>query len=223
MKRLTFIVPAAVGLTAIFVANVAVLGSDLPKTGTPLGRESISQNAWRAAQYCGLNATYVFLRLNRVECEYVDLERELSPYLDGQGLSLAELKKAIGNRGIGARVVQATPEQLMRMQLPVLAHIEKGFSREFEFAARGHYLVVVRVNPQTIQFIDGTTGMLKSTEFSSFISEWSGYLLVGDISEGKSWYYATIASSMLAAGSCWYCLFRRRQLTASFQSRELKY
>ncbi len=137
---------------------------------------TVDHEAWRTVNRCGANSLYTFLKMNNASVSYDHLVRELEANL--QGVTLKDLRDAAENRGVDCRVVKATPESLLSMELPVIAHFHV-------IEDMGHYVVVVAANDRRITTIDGTTAKISQWEPQKFHERWSGYLLV--TAGGQTW------------------------------------
>lgn len=140
--------------------------------GVPAG------SGWRSPMYCGVNSVYTFLRLNGVSVEHRQVEEAIPVGLEGS--TLKDMRAAAAGFGLRSRVVRATPEQLVRCSLPVVAHVEDDSRNEFDRGLRGHFVVVVAADPESVSYIDGTLGIIKAEAADSFLRQWTGLLLVRD-------------------------------------------
>jgi ABC-type bacteriocin/lantibiotic exporter with double-glycine peptidase domain len=158
--------------------------------------------------YCGVNSMYALLRLLGAQVSYQEMEAELP--VGPAGSTLKDMREVACRHGVAARVVRATPEQLWRCELPVIAHLEKNSTDDFDNQSRGHFVVLVQADSQFVRYIDGTSGFVKTTSADEFVRQWSGLLLVPAPSAWSSVYLAGAAAAVVVGGLLVARLLRRR-------------
>lgn len=131
---------------------------------------------WRSSQMCGVNSTYVWLRLSGYAVSYHDVSTGIP--VRENGSTLASMLAFVRGQGANATAVAATPEQLMRARMPVIAHLQFDGTSQFQASERGHFVVVLDANAESIRYVDGSTGSLKRESADRFIRNWSGVLLL---------------------------------------------
>jgi hypothetical protein len=168
--------------------------------------------SWRTPMFCGVNSMYAFLRLHGAQVSHRQMEDELP--VGQAGSTLKDMREVACRHGVTARVVRATPEQLWRCELPVIAHLEKESTDDFDNQARGHFVVLVQADRRVVSYIDGTTGFVETKEADQFLRQWSGLLLARAPATWPGAYFAGAAAAVgiggLLAGWWLRRLFRRR-------------
>ena len=174
-------------------AVLAVLG--LPDaTGTGVRAETASGPAalrnqttpndgavWRIPTKCGKNCTYIMAKIIGSSASYEDVERRLPD--SEKGNSLVEMRDCFRSIGLGANIARGTPDALLHAELPLIAHWEE------ESGNTGHYVVVIAVTPEGVQYVDGTTAAIAAKTFPEFLKKWSGYVLILD---ARLWWYPLV-------------------------------
>jgi Peptidase C39 family len=130
------------------------------------------QRTWREQRACGVNCLYTMLRIHGIQCDYQNLTDELYAVSPNGFNSLTDLKEAAGRRGLAVEVGRTTPEALITLTKPVVAHIEP-----LEAGGSGHFVVVLAVDEETVQCMDGTTAMVRKRSWREFAERWSGHIL----------------------------------------------
>jgi len=135
---------------------------------------------WRLdQQLCGVNSTYVMLKLNGRPVTYDELKASLPVGADGT--SLRAMRDALTAWGQPARVVRGNVGQLPSIRFPVIAHLERDEPAEFAVSRRGHYVVLLGLDAiDGVRFIDGTSGRMQTQPVATFFRQWSGYLIEPD-------------------------------------------
>ncbi len=159
-----------------------------------------SPDLWRTPKQCGRNAAYMMLKLYGINADYRGLAAEI-PVFEG-GSRLSDLAKSVRARGLDVQAVRATPDSLERIPLPAIAHSEEG-------TGQGHYVVLLRVSPESVSLIDGTTARRVELGRDQFHDLWSGHLLV---LKSPSWAGAIAGGALVAgAGILLFATFLQRQ------------
>lgn len=163
--------------------TLAILGSacaaDLIAADARGDSASAPQDAmWRTSVRCGLNSAYVYLRLKGYRLDYEQVAAAIP--LSDKGSSLEDLRSFIILHDPATAVVRTTPAALKGLQLPFIAHLEEDTTTIFNSVDSGHYVVVVRITAESVTFIDGTSGIIRSMRSDLFYRAWSGYLILTD-------------------------------------------
>lgn len=119
---------------------------------------------------CGANALYLLLRLNGIACDRKALHGEVP--VTGKGASMTDLTLAAARFGLSTDVVRILPEDLFKCG-PSIALITNKESDKV-----GHYIVVLRRNETSLDYIDGTTGTRNTCDLGEFERAFSGYALI---------------------------------------------
>jgi hypothetical protein len=119
---------------------------------------------------CGANSLYILLRLNGVNCERHTIHSEVP--ITGNGASMMDLQLAATRYGLHTKVAQILPRDLLKLG-PSIALIT---NKESETV--GHYVVVLKGDDTSLDYIDGTTGGLTTCRTGDFERAFSGYALI---------------------------------------------
>ena len=119
---------------------------------------------------CGANCMYFLLKLHGIDVSLEQMADEIP--VVGQGASLLDLKNAAENNGIPLEVLEVTPDELARLELPLIALM--GTDPE---KTPGHYIVLSKVTGEGVMGIDGTTNGRISLTATAFNKEFSGFVL----------------------------------------------
>jgi Peptidase C39 family len=133
---------------------------------------------------CGPNSLYLFLRLMDVELDYEAVASHL--IVGADGCSLADLRQAAFALGVPCSVVRTDSDNLPACTLPWIAHL-KPLTVD---SPTGHYVVVVGIDGDACDMLDGTTGLARRWKVADFAKAWSGYALVraeSPITNERSW------------------------------------
>jgi len=126
---------------------------------------------WRTGQLCGANSVYLLLKLLLPEApDYDAIRRKLPSKPDGT--SIVDMKQVLGEYGIAADIMRASPEDLMSEARPVIAHWQQ------ERDKPGHFVVVLDTSAGSMRIIDGTTGSISEIPRADFVKMWTGIVLV---------------------------------------------
>ncbi len=172
MKRCLSGVLAMLILVAVHAGGAAFAFD--PEAG-PMSDERGLQQDWQTARYCGVNCLYFLSRLEGMSVEYDDVAA-VTPVTD-LGSSLEDLHERASRLGIPNEVAKITPETLLKLDLPVIAHITNDRDQ-------GHYVVLLAIQDQknpslaTVKIIDGTTCRFEQRNLGYFMRMWSGYVLL---------------------------------------------
>jgi predicted double-glycine peptidase len=159
-------------------------------------RGDIQSNAsgpeiWRVANRCGINSMYIVLRFHGKQVNYGDVERQLP--VQAAGSSLADLRHCAIFFGLDANILHGTPEALKSCPLPAIAHCEEAKN------VTGHYVVIMAMTRDAVQYIDGSTGTIALMPLSEFCQKWTGYVMTFQKRPWWHWLYPAVA----ALGATW--------------------
>jgi ATP-binding cassette, subfamily C, bacteriocin exporter len=90
---------------------------------------------------------------------------------DKKGTSLFGLVEAAKRLGFTAKGVKANIENLSDIEYPAIAHILS----QGKFP---HYVVIYKVTPKYVQFMDPEYGEMKKFTLENFEKEWTGYMVL---------------------------------------------
>lgn len=150
---------------------------------------------WRSGPFCGVNATYAFLRLLDVDVSYDDLSNRIP--VTAAGSNLEDMKRCVLDFGVAATVVQSTPSDLLDIPKPFIALFERDEREGYEPSARGHYVVVLDANKHSVRYIDGATARIEGRSAEKFVRDWSGFLLVSSAKQPDTFLFAALAILVL--------------------------
>lgn len=119
---------------------------------------------------CGASCMYFLLRLHDIDVSLEQMADEIP--VTGQGASLLDLKNAAEQNGMPVEVLEVTPDELARLELPLIALM--GTDPE---KTPGHYIVLSKVTEEGVMGIDGTTTGRISFTATAFNKEFSGFVL----------------------------------------------
>jgi predicted double-glycine peptidase len=125
-----------------------------------------------ARRDCGRHCLYIWLSLTGREITWSAVRDQV--LVSDDGSSLADLVRASANWRPALRAIRATPDDLRQIPLPAIAHLwlnEEG-------QRVGHYVVLLRVDSDSVCVADGTTSFVGRSALADFLRVWSGYLLV---------------------------------------------
>ncbi len=124
---------------------------------------------------CGPNSLYMLLKLQGRPVTFPQVAQELGS--DNKLTSLLELHKTAARFGLSTRIRRCPLEDLDRCTTPFIAHTRTGYF--LADAQIGHYLLVLKVDGDVVQVVDGTTGVVFRTRRSRIASSnrWTGYVL----------------------------------------------
>ena len=119
---------------------------------------------------CGANCMYFLLKLHGIDVSLEQMADEI-PVI-GQGASLLDLKNAAEQNGMPVEVLEVTPDELARLELPLIALM--GTDPE---KTPGHFVVLSSVTEEGVMGIDGTTTGRIALTATAFNKEFSGFVL----------------------------------------------
>lgn len=155
---------------------------------------------------CGANSLYVFLRACGIRCSREHIHK-LVP-VTGSGASMKDLQDAALKYGVETAVVKLRPTSLASYS-PSIALLSQTSSNI------GHFVVVVEIKNELVEYVDGTTGVKASVRFSEFERLFSGHALI----RKQNWlmrfltftFLATIVAEVVLI--CYYVFKRKENFT----------
>lgn len=161
---------------ALFCTLVGQSATARYPTGSP---ESL-----KVDQYCGLYSLYSYLRVTGRDVSYQHLceVAAVSP----RGNSLLELRQIADRLGVNLEIRYESTDDFTRVtRSAVIAHLRNGELREGDDSRSvtdGHFVTVLPAslwsNPDEIEAIDGTHGLLDVYSTGRFSGLWTGYYLI---------------------------------------------
>jgi len=122
---------------------------------------------------CGPNVLYMLLKLQGLPVTFEQVVQELGS--DNKMMSLVELREAAARLGLPTRVRRCTLEDLDRCTLPCIAHTRSEYAHRANQS--GHYLLVLKVDGEMIEVVDGTCADVMRKHRSKIADLWTGYVL----------------------------------------------
>jgi hypothetical protein len=122
---------------------------------------------------CGPNVLYMLLNLQGRRVSFQQVVRELGS--DNKITSMLELREAAARLGLPSRIRRCSLEDLDRCSLPCIAHTRSDYIQRDNQS--GHYIVVLKVDMNIVEFIDGTCGNVVRTRRTKISDIWTGYVL----------------------------------------------
>ncbi len=161
---------SAVGAVVLAVVGIgAVRGSDKPGAKPETGISSLPVKT----MVCGPNVLYMLLKLQGRPVTFQQVAHELGS--DNKMTSLLELREASAQLGLPTRIRRCTLEDLDRCTLPCIAHARAKDQRLDNQS--GHYMLVLRVDGEMIELVDGTFGSVIRARRSKISDRWTGFVL----------------------------------------------
>ena len=157
-------------LVGVFVSTVCML--------KPANAEKYSQDIRDKLYACGYNSLYLFLQLKG---HYVDFETLKNSVTVGEnGTSLYNLQNAAIAVGVNTNAVQCSYTALSSINLPAIAWINRN-PKDTNEPVIGHFVVVVSVNDEGVEYLDGTSGQKSTMRKENFVRQWNGMILMEKI------------------------------------------
>lgn len=137
--------------------------------------EKVNDVIWRSERCCGVNCAYVMLKTHEIQVDYMQLQRSL---LDSSELpSLTDLRDAMREAGLPVEIGKTTADGLTAIGKPVIAHLDLVGARG---TTGGHFVIVLSIDNNNIQYLDGTTALIQTKSTADFMRRWSGYVVFRD-------------------------------------------
>jgi hypothetical protein len=156
--------------TSLFLVASAGFASGPGTAAEAGGAQEADDPGWRDITRCSVNCLYISLKLFGRHVDYASVMERVP--IGEKGARLTDMRDCVTSFGVEAQVVKATPASLAACPLPAIAHLEE------ERETTGHYVVVVGVAPDAVEYIDGTTGIDRTVSMAEFIKNWTGHLLL---------------------------------------------
>ncbi|MGH2510780.1 MAG: cysteine peptidase family C39 domain-containing protein, partial [Ktedonobacteraceae bacterium] len=159
---------------------------EMPPTMSAHSREVI----WRSEKACGLNCLYVLLGIHDIPLDYERLTTEMMEE-ERKYTSLTHLKLMAKKYGLTASIGKTDPSGLMSLSKPIVAHWDI-MSQKGE--SPGHFVLVLKTDSENIEFMDGTSGVLRSISWREFQRRWSGYVMFASRADPfSSWIFPSLS------------------------------
>lgn len=157
---------------------------------------------WRSPNQCGVNCTYVLLKLLESDVSYNDVVTHVP--VSSQGTSIVEIQTYLQDCGVSSDVVKASPSDLKALAVPMIAFLESNSSI-------GHFVLILSANGQFVEYVDGTTGSISNATQAEFAKQWSGHLLI-PAPQRSQWFAVIFSLSMasIASFAIWALKYRRQ-------------
>jgi len=141
------------------------------------GRHQESLQDIRGTLYaCGYNSLYLFLRLKGHQTDFEALKSDV--VIGENGTSFHDLQIATANVGVQTETVHCSYSSLCSSNMPVIAWISRiSEVTQSKEPIIGHFIVLVVVNADGVEYIDGTSGEKSTMHQTKFIEQWNGMIL----------------------------------------------
>lgn len=156
---------------------------------------------------CGARSLCIWLRLLGYDVDYGEVLKRVP--MTEKGSNLAQLSEAARHWTRNLEILKAKPRDLDRLPLPAIAH--GWLDREY-----GHYVVLVKVTPGSVTYIDGAQGAKVDAARSEFLNKfWSGYVLAPrDVGQALARYLSLAVIAGVVLVGCGMLLRSRRRVPA---------
>ncbi len=137
---------------------------------TPSSNAAIQavEGAWRSVHHDGINALYLLLKLNGSTVSYSELEQACRSRQSR--LNLVDLRTIASRFGLKAVIRRSNPEDLARMQRPVLTLFE-------DSVKGGRFVLLVGLGKDGCTYIDGATVRIQKITRDDFRRYWASVVL----------------------------------------------
>jgi predicted double-glycine peptidase len=165
------------GFGVLFLTLIGITICQAADDSRPIGKSTETVPSyregiiWRVTRNCGVNCLYVLLRVNGRSVVYKDLMNDLHARSSGFQNSMTDLLHTARDWGLQCQLGKTTIDSLESLPKPVIAHVEKGSPET------GHFVLVMKIGPEGIEVMDGTTGSLITLTTREFAQGWTGYIL----------------------------------------------
>lgn len=134
-----------------------------------------STRIWRTHENETINAAYLLLQSNSIQCDYATIETELKTSSATQSLDI--IKNYLQYHGLGIDIFQCpTPEALKRIPIPFLIHVENG-NNSIDSQWNGNFLLVIGRGYDHYMVLDCGTIIVSEIPEEILRRFWSGYVL----------------------------------------------
>jgi len=208
------IVLAARGLLFAEAAGDTELGDSrlsLLHEPTSMDLPALGIDVDAASRSCGRRTLFLWLRLMKYEIDYAEISSSVPVTSDGT--SLEQLRAGARRWSDGVQIIKLQSQDLGAVPLPAIAH---GWL-DGRQATRGHYVVVVRVEPDNVVILDGARGTKLELTRSEFDTFWSGYLMIQHDAK-TAWTLRLIAMVCFLSACCAILSLGKRKRMAAMAS-----
>jgi hypothetical protein len=126
---------------------------------------------------CGAKCLYLLLSYLGDRRDFATVLAAV-PRLSDRGASLADLQEAAREFGLTTTVAQGATD---RLPLPAIARLLPRVA-----SGDGHFVLLYKVTPEEVAYIDGTTGALVRRGRTDFDGHFSGFALIPQAATGMS-------------------------------------
>jgi len=125
---------------------------------------------------CGYNSLYLFLRLKGREVAFSDVKVRVK--IGENGTSFFDLQNATTDVGMLTETARCSYSALCSLNMPVIAWINKNPDVAVsDEPVIGHFIVLVKVDVNGVEYIDGTSGVKGTMKQTNFVKQWNGMIL----------------------------------------------
>ncbi|MCR9246897.1 MAG: cysteine peptidase family C39 domain-containing protein [bacterium] len=138
---------------------------------------------WRTARNAGANALFLMLRGAGHDVDYERVARAVE--VPEGGATMATVAAAANELGFPVRVGAASPEELPRLALPVILHLDPVAKDRLD---GGRVVTVAAINETagTATVIDGVTGIPAEITLEDLMQVWSGAVICSADQPGEA-------------------------------------
>jgi hypothetical protein len=167
---------AAIVAICFFILDASVdkrLAAQSASKSRSNNASSSESEHWREAESCGVACGYMFARLLGRNIEYRDAVNAIP--IENGGTSLAALQEGLRRLDVATSILKAKPRDLDRIAMPVITHM---LPRRETGNAVGHFLLVLRVDEQSVRYVEPNyAASIETVPRNEFLRCWSGYLV----------------------------------------------
>jgi PAS domain-containing protein len=127
---------------------------------------------WRCARRGGVNALYVYLRVNGVACKYPDLAREQRRAVGNGPCTASTLRCIAAEYGLSLEPVRLNLGELFRCARPIIVCMD-GKSPD-----AGAFMLILSANHGNVDYLNGPSAAIHKLAVRDFRRAWSGIALL---------------------------------------------
>jgi len=155
-----------------------------------LSRFGVHREAWQHPSGCGHNCAYWLLNQHGIQVGLDALLREVPPM--EQGISLAQLQRALAAHGLTVTVIQYSGEGLELLPLPLIAHLSE--------SNRSHYVIVTGIEKETVTYLDGGSCKQLKINRGQFERLWSGLAIIHHSAVSTKYLWMSCGMALISCG-----------------------
>jgi len=148
---------------------LAVMGASTA-SATEATSLSANQLLWRQRQFDAVNASYIILRLEGHNVDYVDVLNNIGT--PSPGLSMSDVVLELQKFGLYGTIRKVTPKDLMQLPLPVMTIMENPETGD------RHFALICGGNGEVIYLVDAGVAVWQPISIDKFRTRWSGIVYV---------------------------------------------